>query len=56
MGKEQDGSERSGGVNNTAVARKPWQTPLVVVSDPRNTAAHVAVGSDGTSGTYRYGS
>ncbi len=33
------------------VARQPWSTPTVIVSDLLNTRAHVTFGSDGSSPT-----
>jgi hypothetical protein len=38
-------------------SRKPWSTPLVIVSVARNTEANVSDNTDGTStGGFQYGS
>lgn len=39
--------------------RRPWSTPVVIVSELRHAGAHVSLGSDGTdsdAGGYQYGS
>lgn len=39
--------------------RRPWSTPVVIVSEMRHAGAHVALGSDGTDSDaahYQYGS
>lgn len=34
--------------DNAGIARKPWTSPLVIVSDARGTEAHVTNFTDGT--------
>ncbi|MDE2595701.1 MAG: hypothetical protein KGL44_02365 [Sphingomonadales bacterium] len=39
-----------------AAVRAEWTTPRVIVSELRDASAHVTHGSDGSSGSYKYGS
>lgn len=51
------GGSPSSGQAVSGDGRKPWSTPLIIVSDAKHTQAHVYTYTDGTSiHGYQYGS